>query len=111
MDNGSLKVRGGTAPGAGVSAAGTMPKEERKLLHLFAVINNTIERNHEAINRYRIMNDGLIGCGPENAAVEGPRDSPNGLIYELIERAEYLHDLCSDFDNQNNRLNQIIIDG
>ena len=87
-----------------------VPKEERKLLHLLAVINNTIGRNREAINRYRIMNDGLIGCEPENVGTEGLSNSPNGLIFELIERAEHLHDLCADFDNQNNRLNQIIID-
>lgn len=87
------------------------PKEERKLLHLLAVIKNTIERNREAIIRYRNMNDGIIGPGPDNAAVEPTAPCPDGLIYDLIERAEYLHDLCADFDSQNNRLNQIIVDG
>lgn len=88
-----------------------VPEEARKLTHLLGVIDNTIKRNHEAINRYRVMNDGLIGCQPATAAESPEAACPEGLIHELIERAEYLHDLCADFDSQNDRLNQIIIDG
>lgn len=89
---------------------GVGPKEEKRMAHLLGVINNTISRYQEAINRYGIMNDGLVGCEPE-AAGNDSLVSSNGIVSELIQRAEHLHDLCADFDRQNNRLNNIIIDG
>ena len=97
-------------PGETAVCASTL-KEDRKLLHLLGIINNTIDRNRESINRYRAMNDGLIGGGPEPDGKEAVSGAPNGLVNELIERAEYLHDLCAGFDNQNDRLNQVITDG
>lgn len=86
------------------------PKEEKRLANLLGVINNTISRYHEAINRYGIMNDGLVGCEPEEAS-DGVDCASSGIVSELIIRAEYLHNLCGDLDRQNNRLNHIIIDG
>ncbi len=89
------------------------PKEEHKLVHLLAKLNNTVARQRQAIGRYHSMNDGLVGCTPEVDAAEAEdlTAGPRGLVHELIEMAEVLHDQCAEFDNQNNRLNQIIADG
>lgn len=93
-----------------VKTCSTELKEEKRMIHLLGVINNTISRYQEAINRFGVMNDGLVGCEPETAENDNSAGS-NGIVSELIQRAEYLHDLCADFDSQNNRLNKIIIDG
>ena len=86
---------------------------QKKLQQLLTIINDTIGRNKEALNRYAIMNNGLTGCGPVTETDDTNKVGavPNGLINELIEQAECLYTLCHDFDCENNRLNQIIIDG
>ena len=99
---------------AGVLGAGRAGEaaEQKKLADLLDIINNTIERNRGAIDRYSIMNDGLTGSNPQDTNKEGGLNAASGgLIYQLIARSEYLRDLCDDFDSQNNRLNQIIGDG
>lgn len=93
-----------------VKSYGSEVKEEKRMVHLPGVINNTISRYQEAINRFGVMNYGLVGCEPEEPS-NGVECGSNGIVSELILRAEHLHDLCADFDRQNNRLNKIIIDG
>lgn len=95
----------------GIKCATGGAQKEKTLRQLQGVIHGAIDRYREAINRYRVMNDGLTGCEPEEATNDAPESIPNGLIYEVIEDAEKLRQLCNRFDNENSRLNKVIIDG
>lgn len=86
-------------------------EKKKSLLELQSIIHGAIERYEEAISRYARMNNALTGregCMEEKDGVE---DTPNGLIYEVINDAERLRNLCNYFDEENNRLNLVIIDG
>jgi len=86
--------------------------EEKQLPYLLGIINNAISRYRDAINRYYAMNDHLTGPQTECGISSGETPvTESGIMREIIDRAEVLHDLCAAFDNENNRLNKIIIDG
>lgn len=97
------EIKGSTTVGAA--------QKDKTLRQLQTIIHGAFQRYQEAINRYGTMNDGLTGCEPEEACEASPEDIPSGLIYQVIEDAERLRNLCNSFDNENNRLNKVIIDG
>jgi len=96
-----------------LAGASSLPQQEHQLSHLLGILNNTISRYNMAISRYSIMNNHLTGVGKEQECSAVGLNASNmcGIVSELILRAEALHDLCADLDENNNRLNKIIVDG
>lgn len=103
MQNSTEAIECGNTIGAG--------QKDKSLLQLQGVIRGSIQRYSEAIGRYSIMNNGLTGCEPETETNEKAQGCSGGLIYEVIEDAERLRQLCNCLDNENNRLNTVIADG
>jgi hypothetical protein len=86
-----------------------VPRDEKSLSHLIGVLSDITARLNSAIISYSVMNDGLTGCGPEEAnGDKGIAIVPNGQIYQVMEQAENIHNMLAGLDEQNRRLNTII---